>query len=98
MIRCPICGNLDNKIYVGATLDSPSKIVFGYKWSPEVRKTLEMRQCSSCLHVYINQDISNISKYYQDVKDEIYLSTSDIRISNSLSVLKILRKIGRAHV
>ena len=89
---CEICGSSNFIQFAKKTVNNASEIVYGYKWTPEVRKTLELKQCKNCKHVAaINLDFS-IATEYSDVQDEIYLQNSDLRTSTSYSVLKELKR------
>ena len=91
-MTCPICGSDRLLMFAKRTVKNSSEIVYGYKWTPAVRKTLELQQCKQCKHVGVTNLDFSIASEYSDVADEVYLENSDLRTSTSKSVLRVLHK------
>lgn len=89
---CAYCCGTRFKLLAPSTVSSHSEIVFGYKWTPDTRKTYELIRCLSCKHIFALQVKSHLAQEYVDVADTIYLENSDLRVATAESVLPILRK------
>lgn len=87
MKSCTICGESKFTKFAAKTVSKNSEIVYGYKWTPEVRKSLEMRKCIKCKHVYAVDVPEELAEEYIEVADEVYLQTSDLRLATSEKVL-----------
>ena len=93
-IDCTVCNHKKFSIYLKSSLEGQYP-VFGYKWTPEVRKSYQMVKCSNCGHVRASPIHENIYKFYEDNVDDEYLNNSELRIDTSKAVLKKIRKYKR---
>ena len=90
-LDCPICSEKKYTVYLPATLNNEPP-VFGYKWTPEVRKAYRMVRCSQCNHVRASPIPENIYKYYVDNIDDEYLANQELRRKTAQVVLSRIRK------
>lgn len=90
-INCTVCRAKDYDIYLKSTLDGDYP-VFGYKWTPEVRKSYQMVKCKECGHVRASPIHADIYKSYVDNIDDEYLNNSELRTATSEVVLKKIKK------
>jgi 2-polyprenyl-3-methyl-5-hydroxy-6-metoxy-1,4-benzoquinol methylase len=88
---CPICFKQSGKVYLESTLSS-NQVVFGYKWTPQVREHYRYLKCDECKHVWASPRPSDLYGSYIETKDDTYLSTSELRRETSVKVIRILRK------
>ncbi|OGQ36477.1 MAG: hypothetical protein A3F16_00755 [Deltaproteobacteria bacterium RIFCSPHIGHO2_12_FULL_43_9] len=90
-VNCPVCEKNDYKVVYPGTLGKNAP-VFGYKWTPEIRKIYRLVQCKNCSHAYASPRLSDIYKYYEDVKDETYLNNAGLRKKTARKVLTTIKK------
>ena len=92
-VNCPVCGQNDYKVVVPDTLGEKPP-VFGYKWTPEIRKCYRAVRCKNCSHMYSSPRLEDMYAYYQDVADEGYLKNSHLRTGAARNVIKTIRKLN----
>lgn len=92
-VNCPICEANDYKVVYPDTLGKRVP-VFGYKWTPEIRKMYRLVRCKECSHAYASPRLLDMYKYYEDVADEEYLNNASLRQKTSGKVLQTINKFA----
>lgn len=96
-VSCPVCEKNNYKVVYQDTLGRRAP-VFGYKWTPEIRKMYRLVRCRECDHAYASPRLVDMYKYYEDVKDDEYLKNVSLRKKTAekvLSTIKTFVKKGR---
>jgi 2-polyprenyl-3-methyl-5-hydroxy-6-metoxy-1,4-benzoquinol methylase len=88
---CPICTQASKEVYLRETLND-QHVVFGYKWSIEVRKHYQYLRCNNCSHVWASPRHSNLYDQYIDTEDEVYLLNEELRMNTAEKVIRVLQK------
>jgi len=98
-VACPVCAaQPSDKLVYPDTLGRTAP-VFGYKWSPAIRRCYRAVRCPKCSHIYSSPRLANLHSYYQDVEDPAYLANSQQRVDTAHHVLQELTSLlprGRA--
>lgn len=90
-VNCSVCERNDYKVVYPDTLGK-NVPVFGYKWTPDIRKMYRLVQCKHCSHAYASPRLMDMYKYYEDVEDESYLNNSELRKKTGRKVLATISK------
>jgi SAM-dependent methyltransferase len=90
-LPCPVCSGEEYRVYLPATLDAEPP-VFGYKWTPAVRRSYRMVACRSCGHVRASPRLADMHKYYVDNVDDAYVANQPLRTATARRVLQTVRK------
>lgn len=88
-VACGVCGATAHRTVMADTLGARPP-VFGYKWTPEVRKSYRMVRCDACGHVYASPRLRDMYRHYVDNTDETYLANSDLRTATARRVMEVL--------
>ncbi len=94
-VNCPVCSEKSYKIIFPDTLGN-NLPVFGYKWTPEIRKHHRIVKCISCGHQYTSPRLKDMVKYYVDVVDNDYLKNSWLRKRTSKLVIDTIKRYKRS--
>ena len=78
-VICPICESDEYKVLFPDTLGKLPP-VFGYKWTPEIRKSYRIVECLECGHGYCSPRLENMGDYYTDNVDLDYLKNDELRM------------------
>ena len=92
-IPCPVCDAGAFKVLFPDRLGANSP-VFGYKWTPEIRKTYRIVRCDACGHVYCSPRLADMYEDYKEVIDEGYLLNEDLRVRTARNVIGTIRKFA----
>lgn len=90
-IDCPVCAANDYRVIFPDTLGQ-NPPVFGYKWTPEIRRTYRVIRCKVCGHGYCSPRLQEMYSYYCDVMDEGYLENAPLRTESANRVLGKIRE------
>jgi len=90
-VPCPVCDSpAHRERYPSELGDRPP--VFGYKWTPDIRKAYRIVRCESCAHQYCSPRLADMYEHYKDVMDEGYLANANLRIQTARNVLETIRR------
>jgi SAM-dependent methyltransferase len=90
-VACPVCGGNRYSVYLQATLGAEPP-VFGYKWTPEVRRSYRMVRCEACGHVRASPRLAEMYRHYVDNVDPTYLANQPLRLATARKVLRRIRQ------
>ncbi len=92
-VDCPVCGGNTYNIVLADTLGK-NPPVFGYKWTPEIRKSYRAVRCRKCSHMYSSPRLEDMYAHYTDVSDAGYVENAPLRAATARKVLQTIHKLA----